>query len=202
MRKLLTGLICTILLMAGPGRAVAQGYTLHAGDTLRVEVLEDTSLNRSVLVLPDGTINFPQAGSIPAAGRSLATVQASLTAALAPNFANTPNVFVTVDRLAPVIPRQGGVAAPAPGISIYAMGEVAKPGRLEATPGMTLLQALAQAGGFTRFAAQKRVELHRTDVKTGTETVYRFNYYGGGISGSTPLQAGDVIVVPERRLFE
>ena len=83
------------------------------------------------------------------------------------------------------------------------MGEVAKPGGMDVLPGTTLLQALAEAGGFTKFGASKRIELRRTDPSSHTERVYLFNYRGsGGISGSTVLQAGDVIVVPERRLFE
>jgi polysaccharide export outer membrane protein len=199
MRNLL-GLVSFILTMTVAGLAAAQAsYSIRPGDTLQIEVLEDASLNRSVLVLPDGTINFPMVGSLRAAGHSVADVRATLAAGLAPNFANPPNVFVTVAQLAE---RRPQVAAAAPGLDIYAMGEVAKPGKLEAAPGLTLLQALAQAGGFTRFAATRRIELHRTDPKTGTEQVYLFNYRGGGISGSTPLQEGDVIVVPERRLFE
>ena len=51
--------------------AVAQsGYQIQPRDTLQVEVIEDPSLNRSVLVLPDGTIYFPFAGSVRASGQT------------------------------------------------------------------------------------------------------------------------------------
>ena len=181
----------------------AQGtYQIRSGDSLQVEVIEDPSLNRSVLVLPDGSINFPLVGTIPAAGRSIDAVRADLAAALASNFAAAPNVFVGVGTLATVTPRAAGAAAT---ISIYAMGEVASPGKADVVPGTTVLQFLAQAGGFTRFAAQKRIQLRRIDKKSGEEQVYIFNYDGtgaSGIRGSTRLQSGDVIVVPQRKLFE
>ena len=89
-------------------------------------------------------------------------------------------------------------------MSVYAMGEVASPGKADVAPGTTVLQFLAQAGGFTRFAAQKRVQLRRI-AKGGAEEVFIFNYDGtgaSGITGSTRLQSGDVIVVPQRKLFE
>ena len=160
-----------------------------------VEVLEDASLNRDVLVLPDGSINFPQAGTIRAAGRSVSDVRASLVSGLAPNFASEPTVYVSVSTLAvprifdPVPPRTDGV---------FITGEITAPGRIEVTPGTTVLQAIAQAGGLTRFAAERRIQLRRGDK------IYTYNYTGtgGGIRGSTTLIPGDVIVVPQRRLFE
>ena len=200
MRNLMIGLLMLLLApLTGAGTALAQSsYAIQRGDVLQVEVIEDTSLNRSVLVLPDGNISFPLAGSVAAAGKTVDAVAAALAAALSANFAAPPTVYVSVGQLAQ--PRASGPAVPRT-VGIYAMGEVGKPGRIEVEPGATLLQALAQAGGFTRFAATKRVELRRTDA-AGNERIYRFNYNGGGISGSTVLQAGDVIVVPERRLFE
>ena len=49
--------------------AVAQGYQLQPGDILRVEVIEDPTLNRDVLIAPDGRFAFPLAGSVQAGGR-------------------------------------------------------------------------------------------------------------------------------------
>lgn len=194
------GLILALLAALSASVAAAQSrYAISRGDVLQVEVLEDSSLNRSVLVLPDGTISFPFVGSIPAAGRSIEQVRAALTAGIASNFAAPPNVYVSVGQLAE---RPARTQAEEPVIDIFTMGEIAKPGRFELPPGTTLLQALASAGGFTKFAAVKRVELRRTDPNSGTEQVYLFNYRGGGIPGSTVLREGDVIVVPERRLFE
>ncbi len=200
MIRIILGALLAATLATG---AFAQSsYQIRSGDSLQIEVLEDPALNRSVLVLPDGSINFPLVGTIPAAGRTIDAVKADLAAALAGNFASTPNVFVGVGTLAE--PRAAGVAGPARTISVYAMGEVTAPGKADVAPGTTVLQFLAQAGGFTRFAAQKRVQLRRIG-KGGVEQVYLFNYDGtgtSGIAGSTRLQSGDVIVVPQRKLFE
>jgi len=176
--------------------ALAQSsYKIKSGDTLTIEVLEDANLIRSTLVLPDGSISFPLAGSIVAAGRTVSQVSNDLTNALTPNFASRPQVFVSVNTLAPATRRRSAQTVR----SIYLIGEIATPGKLDATRGTTILQALAQAGGLTRFAAEKRIQLRRGDI------TYIYNYRsdeGTGISGSTTLASGDVIVVPVRRLFE
>ena len=201
MFKILLGLLVATVFAS---QAVAQtGYQIRPGDSLQVEVLEDPTLNRSVLVLPDGSISFPMAGTIRAAGRTVDDVKAELAGGLASNFATKPSVFVSVGTLALPKVSTARVSA-ARTIGVFAMGEITSPGRADVQPGTTILQFLAQAGGFTRFAAQKRVELRRVNPKTREEQVYLFNYNGTGksIPGSTRLQAGDVIVVPQRRLFE
>lgn len=178
---------------------LAAAYSIAPGDTLRVDVLEDPTLGRSVLVLPDGSINFPGVGSLKVGGRSPAAVENALADTLAREFAARPSVYVSVAGLAPTTNGKSTTK----NTQIYVMGEIGKPGAIEAEDGATLLQAIAQAGGFTRFAATKRVQLHRVDPKTGTEQIYIYDYRNNsGISGATRLAKGDVIVVPERGLFE
>ena len=62
------------------------------------------------------------------------------------------------------------------------------------------------AGGLDRFAATKRIQLRRTDPATGQERLFLFNYKaverGGTITSMITLREGDVLIVPERRLFE
>ena len=193
-----TGLAMTGL--AGPAAAQSD-YRIQPGDQLLVEVLEDPELNRTVLVLPDGSISFPLAGSIRASGRSVDAVSRALAAELASDFAVEPTVLVSVSALSP-----GGQVSTANLIDVYLIGEANAPGRRQVETGTTLLQFLAEAGGLSRFAAEKRIQLRRIDPDSGTERVYRFNYrtMGGpeSISGTTVLAPGDVVVVPERRLFE
>lgn len=182
--------------------AVAQsGYQIRPGDTLQVEVLEDSSLNRSVLVLPDGTISFPFAGSVQAAGRTAAQVDSAITSGIAGNFASEPNVFVTVQTLS-----ERAVGTGPAQVHIYMMGEIAAPGEKHLRRGTTLVQALAETGGFTSFAATKRIVLRRIDSRTGQQFVRRINYKaiadGAAVGGDIVLRDGDVIIVPERRLFE
>ena len=189
-----------LLLAAAPAMA-QDNYRIQPGDTVAVEVLEDQSLNRSVLVLPDGTINFPFVGTVQAGGRTVNQLQSTLTSGLAPNFASEPNVFVTVNSVRPPEPiAPGGQVAPAETISIYFTGEIRNVGRQEVEPGTTLLQAIAIGGGFTEFAATKRIQLRRA------AQVYQLNYRalsnGAKLQNDPVLQNGDVILVPERRLFE
>lgn len=180
--------------------AVAQsGYQIRPGDTLQVEVLEDPSLNRSVLVLPDGTISFPFAGSIRASGRSASQLGSAIASGISSNFASPPSVFVGVEVTAP------STVTGAAMMHVFMMGEITDPGEKHLTRGTTLIQALATTGGFTSFAATKRILLRRTG-KNGKQTVTRINYKaiadGRAVGQDIRLHDGDVIIVPERRLFE
>ena len=192
--------IALLGLLLGTLQAGAQdNYRIKPGDVLRVEVLEDATLNRDTLVLPDGRISLPQAGLIQAGGRSIDTVQAEITQKLAPNFAAAPTVFVGIAQLAQGVAPLGGPVAPRT-IAVFLMGAAAKPGRIEVVPGSTLLQVLAQAGGFNPFAATKRIQLRRGGK------VYQFNYKAlettTGSGFDQVMSDGDVIVIPQRRLFE
>ncbi|MFN3936605.1 MAG: polysaccharide biosynthesis/export family protein [Gemmobacter sp.] len=195
------GLLAALFVFAAPATA-QDGYRIRPGDVLRVEVLEDPGINRSVLVAPDGRISVPLAGVIATGGRTLEQVQAELTDRLAGNFAAPPTVFVGVERLAE--PRATGPAAPR-AVTVHVMGEVGRPGRLQVPAGTTILQAFAEMGGFSKFAATKRIQLRRVD-RSGKETVYAIDYdaieRGESGAGRTVLTEGDVILVPQRRLFE
>lgn len=187
--------------LAATAATAQDGYIFKPGDVLRVEVLEDPSLNRDTLVLPDGSISLPLAGIVQAGGRGIDAVQGDIAAQLAPNFAAAPTVFVGIARLAaPAAVAGAGGPAVAPGISVFLMGESASPGKIVVEPGSTLLQVLAQSGGFTDFAAKKRIQLRRGG------SIYTFNYNEieklGGAGFETVVSEGDVIVIPTRRLFE
>ena len=199
-RALITFLVAAVFATG----AFAQGsYLIKPGDTLQVEVLEDPSMNRSVLVLPDGSISFPLVGSISASGQTVDAIGSMIASGLAPNFAATPTVYVSIGTLAPA---QTATVVTPQMQDYFIVGEVNTPGRIQAEPGMTILQLIAQAGGPTKFAAVKRIQLRRTDKRTGDVRTYRYNYLGRGgkrsIRGSTVLLSGDVVVVPQRRLFE
>lgn len=202
LKSLLIGL--AVSLLATFAQAQSE-YRIRPGDTLVIEVFEDSDLNRSVIVLSDGRISFPFAGTLPAAGRSVGQMQSAITSAIASNFATTPTVFVSV-RPAPPTPVVPSVPAPPPTIDIYFLGEVGNPGVRSVEPGTTFLQAMAQTGGLTRFAALKRVQLRRTDPVTGQSYVFTIDYKailnGATLSNRVTLTDGDIIVVPERRLFE
>ena len=195
MRSFLLAALLTLL--AAPfALAQSSGYLIQPGDQLSITVLEDETLNRQLLVLPDGRISVPLAGSVEAAGRTVEQVESTIADRLAANFAVRPSVFVSVAAVT-----EEGLTFP-----IYVVGQVAQPGAHEIESGTTLLQALSLAGGLDRFAATKRIQLRRADPSTGQERLYIFNYNaverGGAIQSMITLREGDVIVVPERRLFE
>lgn len=178
-------------------------YKIKSGDVLRIEVLEDASLNRETIVLPDGRVSVPLVGTVKVGGRSVDDVRADLTNRLGPNFAAEPTVFVSLSQVAE---RPASSAPAAPDLLVvYLLGEVANPGAIEVKPGTTFLQALAQSGGVTRFGATKRLQLRRDDG-TGKLQSYTFNVKSiidGKSNVNTPvLREGDVIIVPQRRLFE
>jgi polysaccharide export outer membrane protein len=197
-------LAVTTALTTGVLPAAAQAtYTIKPGDVLRIEVLEDPSLNRSTLVLPDGRISLPLAGTVQASGLTLEQLQATLATRIAPNFATTPTVYVGLDSLAAPKPATGTAAAPLM-LDVYVIGEAAKPGKFQVKPGTTILQFLAEMGGFSNFAATKRIQLRRTTA--GVETTYVINYKaveaGATGTGLGTIAAGDVFIIPQRRLFE
>jgi len=124
-----------------------------------------------------------------------------LTNRLASGFNAPPNVYVALDQLAPEEEEKEPET-----INIFALGEVERPGLIELEHGATLIQAFAAMGGFSNFAATKRVQLRRTDRKTKIEKVHTINYDAmlqGQVKDATiHLREGDVILVPTRRLFE
>ncbi len=197
---IIAGLILTILATTASAQSA---YRVRPGDQLIIEVLEDASLNRTVVVLPDGRFSFPFAGSLRARGRTVAQIEASIQTAISNQFQAAPSVFVSVNpKIDPVVPRP----EPEPvTISIYFVGEVNTPGIREVEPGTSFLQAVAQSGGLTRFAATKRLQLRRINA-SGRTTLVKINYHalsrGAQLDKDVILRDGDVILVPERRLFE
>ena len=191
-----TYIFAVLALLAAP-MAWAQGtYQVQPGDVLSITVLEDTNLNRQALVRPDGGISLPIAGNILAAGNTVSGIERIIRDRLAPGFSVTPTVSVALTQL--------GVGDEDL-VNIYVVGEANRTGEVPIQVGSTLLQAIASAGGPTAFAATKRIQLRRADT-SGAETIFLFNYRaaerGTRITNNLVVQEGDVILFPERRLFE
>ncbi len=188
-----------VLLSLASGAIAQSDHTIKAGDTLGIEVLEDPSLNRNVLVLPDGSISFPPVGVITASGFSVGQLQSSLTQGLDPSFASTPSVYVSV------------VATGAPGaktdadvgtIEVILVGETHRPGAHAVARGTTI-ETFLGLSLFTRFAAKTRLQLSSTSGAEPLTINYKAIEDGSDTeTGRQELRDGDVIIIPERRLFE
>lgn len=182
--------------------AVAQTapYKVRPGDTLDITVWQDPKLNRRVIVEPDGRVAFPLAGSFQAGGRPVSVIEATLKQLLAKSFAEELDISVSlVQKEEPQVPPEPEIDP-----SFYVTGEVAKPGQFAFKTPTNVLQAIAMSGGLGPFAASKRIKIRR--IVDGEERLYDFNYdafiSGQDMSGNMQLDAGDVVIVPEKWLFE
>lgn len=180
--------------------APAFSQTLKAGDVLEISVLQDPKLDRRVIIDPSGQIVFPLAGRIRAAGTTPMAVENLLKAKLKNNYRDE-NLDVTVALAV--------VAKPEPieedlKPKIFVMGEVLKPGPYTVRRPTNLMQAIALAGGLGPYAAKARIQVRRQ--VNGVETTSYFNYRGfedgNDLTGNIAIRPGDVIIVPERGLFE
>lgn len=208
MRKTIVFLLSLFLLvpvlLTGGARAEDGGYLIKRGDTLDVQVWQDQKLSRQVIVAPDGSIAIPLAGHVRAAGRTFQAVENDLKAKLKDQFADDVDITVSLLAQKPVPPDAQPAPEPPVYPSVYVTGEVAKPGQYFFRTRTNVLQAIALAGGLGPFAAEKRIKIRRKH--NGFETLYEFNYdaftSGKDLSGNIGLKAGDVIIVPEKGLFE
>jgi polysaccharide biosynthesis/export protein len=159
------------------------GYRIGVGDLLSVSVWRDESLTSQVVVLPDGTITLPLIGTVQAQGLGLADLEAEVTRRLTP-FIPNPVLTVAVTRINSLM--------------VYVIGKVNRPGRFELADHITVLQALALAGGTNTFARANRIKIFR-ETAEGTR-IYDFDYdqvaKGRHLEQNIRLERGDVIVVP------
>ncbi len=143
-RKILL-LLCLLLAAVGRGHAQVAAptdFNLGPGDVLSVSVWKQPSLTLVLPVTPDGSINYPLIGQVRAAGLTVKQLELLLTERLREHV-REPQVTVTLSE--------------ARSYRVYVVGEVAHPGEFEVKAPVTVLQAIAMAGGFTPFASRARV---------------------------------------------
>jgi polysaccharide export outer membrane protein len=165
----------------GTAADTSPDYKLVPGDKLRIEVYKDATLSQSLQIRPDGKITLPYVGDIVAAGLTPTALRDSISESLKEYIAS-PTVTVIVVETQPQ--------------TVSVIGEVGTPGVLPIKHQMTVLDALAAAGGFRDFANTKDILIKR-NTKTGVQTL-RFNYKDAIRSDAKPfyLQPGDIIIVP------
>jgi polysaccharide biosynthesis/export protein len=193
--RILLALLCIVLLTPA-----ANAQALKSGDSLSITVLQDPKLDRTVVVDPSGEIAFPLAGHIRARGLTPLALENILKNKLKNNYKDESlDVTVAVLNAPKEIPEDD--LKP----KVFITGEIIKPGSYVVRQKTTLMQAIALAGGIGPFAAKNRIQVRRKGPG-GDETIFMFNYRayeaGNDLEGNITLRAGDVIMVPERRLFE
>ena len=149
-------------------------YRLGAGDKLRISVFGEDSLSGEFLV-PGGAgmIEFPLIGNIQASGLTVNELQAEIEGKLKPDYLRDPHVSIEVLNYRP----------------FYILGEVMRPGEYPYTNGLTVLNAVATANGFTYRANTHRVYIKRAN--SSKEVEY-------DLDATTPVQPGDTIRIGER----
>ena len=190
--------ILIFLLFFGIMSPSALAQAIKVGDNLSITVVQDSKLDRTVVVDPSGQIAFPLAGHFRVSGLTPQAVESILKEKLKNNYKDE-SLDVTVSLLAvKEVPDED--LKP----KIFVTGEILRPGSYVVRQKTTLMQAIALAGGLGPFAAKRRIMVRRR-TPTG-EDIFMFDYRayeaGQDLEGNIALHAGDVIMVPERGLFE
>jgi polysaccharide biosynthesis/export protein len=162
---------------------VDESYVIGPEDVINIAVWKEPDFSSTVPVRPDGKVSLALLGDVAAAGKTPGTLAADLTVLLK-KYVAQPRVTVMVTAIN--------------SRRVFLLGEVNRPGPIVITPAMTVLQAIAAAGGPTAYANQKKIYVLRTD--NGNQTKLPFNYKEA-IKGNVPeqnvmLRPGDTIVVP------
>jgi polysaccharide export outer membrane protein len=160
----------------------ASRYVIGADDSLQVTVWQEPSISGTFPVRPDGMISLVLVGDIQAAGLTPMHLAHDLTIKLK-KFIQDPIVSVVV--------------AAVRSQRVYLVGEVNHAGPIVLTPGMTPLQAIAEAGGLNPYTNGKHIYILRGPQ--GKQTKIPFNYklaLKGDNRQDVPLLSGDTIVVP------
>jgi protein involved in polysaccharide export with SLBB domain len=163
------------LLVAGLGSAAhAAEYKLGSGDKIRVVVLADPEFSGEYEVDATGYISARMIGRIMVNGMTTAELENVLTQRYREGgYLRDPRLSVELLTARP----------------FFIMGEVVKPGSYAYVAGLTVAQAVAIAGGYTRRASTSRIKVKRFGSPSGSEE---------SVTEDSTINPGDVVRVPER----
>jgi polysaccharide export outer membrane protein len=163
-------------------RPEAGEYRIGREDVLEVVVWHEPELTRVIPVRPDGRISLPLAGEIEAAGKTPAELQLGLAKALSPYIQ---------DATVAVLVREINASR------VFVLGEVARPGGFPLRGPMTVVQAVALAGGRTPFGGNEVVWLRQKPDGGADRISLSFkDLVKGEAAGALWLRGGDVLYVP------
>jgi polysaccharide export outer membrane protein len=178
--------VLSALLTALPAVAQDEGvsgyFTIGSEDRLTISVWGNEELSRTVIVRPDGKISLPLLNDLNAWGLTPMELRDLVTELLAPHVPD-PEVTVFVDEVH--------------SFKVSVLGKVRLPNRFDVKSQITVLDALALAGGFTDFADRGRIFVHR--LESGARRTIVFNYddaaKGDPDQENFLLRPGDIVVV-------
>lgn len=149
-------------------------YRLGASDSVKITVFGESDLSSTFVVKGDGTISYPLIGEISVQGLNARDVEKLLYKELSDGYLVNPSISVEIASFRP----------------FYILGEVRAPGSYSYSNGITILKAVALAGGFTYRANKKHVQILKTR-ESGSELYDK-------TSVNAPISPGDIILVKER----
>ena len=163
-------------------------YVLGIGDALSINVWHNGDLSSEVVIRPDGTITMPLIGDLRAAGETPSSLKAAIQSKLDHFLKDQQASELTV------------AVKHASSYRITVSGEVNHPGVFNSDHYMTVSEAIAQAGGFTRFAKRNEMTLQRRDPKSNRikaiPLAYDFLVDGSHPEMNLTMIAGDSLYVP------
>ena len=157
---------------------------LDVDDVFDVRVYGETDLSGVYRVATDGTIDFPLAGRIPVKGLGVGEIQQEIVKRLKAGYLLNPQVTVMVTQWN--------------SRKISVLGQVTRPGPISYFPNMTIVDAIASAGGFTAVAAKNSVNVRREVSGKVEIRTFPVADIAEGRSPNVVVLPGDVLVVEER----
>lgn len=155
-----------------PQRLAAPAYTLDSGDRLRVVVFRHDDLSGEFEVDGSGYFAMPLIGEVDAAGLSTRQLEQRIAERLRDGYLVDPQISIEILNFRP----------------FFILGEVNQPGQYPYASGMSVINAVALAGGFTFRARENAIAVQRGG--SGAPQVV--------VTADTPILPGDIIRVPER----
>ena len=164
------------------GVSGVEEYRIGPEDVLQISVWKNDVMSRTVSVRPDGMISLPLLNDVQAAGLTPPELRLALIKRLT-EYMPDPDVSVIVQDVR--------------FFKVSVIGEVAKPGRFELKSRTTVLDVLAQAGGFKDFASRSKIVVLRPEGSTMKRLPFNYNKaLSEAQTENFYLRPGDIVVVP------
>lgn len=158
--------------------------TLGPGDVFEVRVFRQKELSGLYSVSSEGTIKFPLVGEVDIVGKTPQQVENELRRRLADGFLVDPQVSILVTEYNSK--------------KVSVIGQVKRPGKLRYAEGMTVIDAIAQAGGFASLARKNAVTVTRESDGEKTSYTIPVEAISKGKANNFYVRPNDVVFVPQR----